>query len=96
VLKIRHVLVLCLVPVIVGMALVTVSHIHGVTDYAKPHTFGELFALGQAQVGFVAANLSTLVVVVILIGWVTLDSSGQLPPRPARIPISRGPPRISA
>ncbi len=95
-LKIRPALALCLVPLIVGMALVTVSHIHGVTDYAKPHTFGELFALGQARAGFVAASLSAFVIIVILIGWVTLASSGQLPPRPARIPISRGPPRISA
>jgi hypothetical protein len=95
-LKIRHAVAICLVPAVIGIALVTVSHIHGVTDYAKPHTVGELFALGQAQAGFVAASPSTLVVVIPFIGWVTLDSSRHSARRSVRVEISRGPPRISS
>ncbi len=87
----RRALAISLVPVVVGLALVVVSHIHGVTD-PKPHTFAEHFALGQAQSGFVTALPTTLLVIIALVGWLTLEHSRQLPQHLRRAYISRGPP----
>lgn len=85
-----------LIPLIMGMALVAVSHIHGVTDPGKGHTVGELFALGQAQAGFVAASLSALVIFVVFIGWATLESSRCTTRRTGRVNFTRGPPHTSS
>ncbi len=90
--KLRAILAIVLVPVVVSLALVAVSHIHGVTDPTKPHTLGEQFALGQARSGFATASLLTLLVVVALVGWVTLDPFGLLPQPLFWAYISRGPP----
>lgn len=87
----RRALAISLVPVVVGLALVVVSHIHGVTD-PKPHSFAEHFALGQAQSGFVTAPPTTLLVIIALVGWLTPDHFRQLPQRLCRAYISRGPP----
>ncbi len=89
--RFRRALAISLIPVVLGLALVVVSHIHGVTD-PKPHTFAEHFALGQARSGFVTAPPTTLLVVITLVGWLTPDHFRPLSQPLCKAYISRGPP----
>ncbi len=88
----RRTLALGLIPAIVGLALVSVSHIHGLSDPTRPHTFGEHFVLGQARAGFIAVGLAVLLIVLAIVGWLVLDYHRVLPQRFFWAYISRGPP----
>ncbi len=88
----RRALAIGLVAVVLGLAVAVVSHIHGVTDPAKPHPFGEQIGLGQAKLGFVAANLPAVLVIATLIGWLVLDPSRRLPQKLFWPYTSRAPP----
>ncbi len=89
--KFRRVLAISLVPVVLSLALVVVSHIHGVTD-PKPHTFAEHFALGQARSGFVTAPPTTFLVVIAVVGWLTPDHFTHVSQPLCKAYISRRPP----
>ena len=89
--RFRHALAISLVPVVLSLALVVVSHIHGVTD-PRPHTFAEHFALGQARSGFVTAPPTTFLVVIAVVGWLTPDPFTHVVQAFCKAYISRGPP----
>ncbi len=88
----RRALAIGLISSVVGLTLLSVSHIHGVSDPTKPHTFGEFFVLAQTRAGFAISSLGILVIAVVILRWISLDCHGFLPQRLFSPYISRAPP----
>ncbi len=63
-------LALGLVPAIVCLAVVSVTHVNGLSDPARTHSLGDHFVLTQVQAGFVAAGLAVFLLTILVLAWV--------------------------
>ncbi len=90
----RRAFAISLIAGIFSLTLVSVIHIHGISDPLRPHTFGELFVLAVARAGLALASVLVVLVAVLLGEWVARDCFEQFPQTLFLAYPSRAPPRF--